>query len=124
MQRGQVDLVMVGADRVTASGDAANKIGTYQKALAAHDNQVPFYVAVPSPTIDWSISDGKSIPIEQRAGDEVRAIGGVRLIDGATAVANPAFDVTPARLISGLITERGVISPTELETIRFDRNAA
>ena len=124
MQRGDVDLVVVGADRVTAGGDAANKIGTYQKALAARDNQVPFYVAVPSPTIDWSISDGKSIPIEERAGDEVREIAGTRLFDASTAVANPAFDVTPARLISGLITECGVVKPADLDTLRFDRNVA
>ncbi|MEP6608571.1 MAG: S-methyl-5-thioribose-1-phosphate isomerase [Burkholderiaceae bacterium] len=118
MQRGDVDVVLVGADRVTASGDAANKIGTYQKALAAFDNNVPFYVAVPSPSIDWSISDGASIPIEQRADDEVRKIGGVQVIDAATAVANPAFDITPSRLITGLITERGVIGPTELGSLR------
>lgn len=124
MQRGDVDLVVVGADRVTAGGDAANKIGTYQKALAARDNQVPFYVAVPSPTIDWSISDGKSIPIEERAADEVREIGGIKLFDALTPVANPAFDVTPERLITGLITERGVVKPAELDTLRFDRNAA
>ena len=118
MQRGDVDLVVVGADRVTAGGDTANKIGTYQKALAARDNLVPFYVAVPSPTIDWAIGDGKSIPIEERAADEVRQIGGTKLIDASTAVANPAFDVTPARLITGLITERGVVKPAELDTLR------
>ena len=120
MQRGQVDIVLVGADRVTANGDAANKIGTYQKALAARDNNVPFYVAAPSPTIDWSMRDGRAIPIEQRAADEVRQIAGVPVLGASTAVANPAFDVTPARLITGLITERGVVSPIELESLRAD----
>ncbi|MGH6610518.1 MAG: S-methyl-5-thioribose-1-phosphate isomerase [Burkholderiaceae bacterium] len=124
MQRGQVDLVIVGADRVTANGDAANKIGTYQKALAARDNDVPFYVAAASPTIDWSLRNGHAIPIEQRAADEVRQIGGTTLIDASTAVANPAFDVTPARLINGLITERGVIKPDALDALRRGQIAA
>ncbi len=118
MQRGQVDLVIVGTDRTTAAGDVANKIGTYLKALAAHDNGVPFYVALPSPTIDWSIRDGlRDIPIEERAGREVTHLAGlaedgevraVRVVAPGSAVANPAFDVTPARLVTGLITERGV----------------
>jgi len=118
MQRGQVDLCLVGSDRTTAAGDVANKIGTYLKALAAADNGVPFYVALPSPTIDWSIDDGlASIPIEERDGAEVAEIAGaladgsiarVRLVPPGSAVANPAFDVTPARLVTGLITERGV----------------
>jgi len=118
MQRGDVDLCIVGTDRTTAAGDVANKIGTYLKALAAHDNGVPFYVAVPSPSIDWSIEDGlASIPIEERAQSEVteiagRGVGGgitqVRLTPGGSPAANPAFDVTPARLVTGLITERGV----------------
>jgi methylthioribose-1-phosphate isomerase len=117
MQRGAVDLVIVGADRVTREGDVCNKIGTYLKALAARDNKIPFYVATPSPTIDWSIRDGLTqIPIEERSGDEVSFVQGLSA-DGeiaqvlvsppGAAVANPAFDVTPARLISGLITERG-----------------
>ena len=118
MQRGDVDLCIVGTDRTTAIGDVANKIGTYLKALAAHDTGVPFYVAVPSPSIDWSIEDGlASIPIEERAQSEVteiagRGVGGgitqVRLTPGGSHAANPAFDVTPARLVTGLITERGV----------------
>ena len=118
MQHGKVDLCITGTDRTTASGDVANKIGTYLKALAAHDNGVPFYVALPSPTIDWSIEDGLAeIPIEERDAAEVTEIAG-RLADGATArvrlvpdgsaAANYAFDVTPARLVTGLITERGV----------------
>ena len=118
MQHGMVDLCIVGTDRTTASGDVANKIGTYLKALAAHDNGVPFYVALPSPTIDWTLDDGvKEIPIEQRDGTEVSLVPG-RLADGTIAsvrvtpetspVANYAFDVTPARLVTALITERGV----------------
>jgi methylthioribose-1-phosphate isomerase len=117
MQRGDVDLCIVGTDRTTAGGDVANKIGTYLKALAAHDNGVPFYVAAPSPSIDWSIEDGRSIPIEERSASEVTEIAGlgvgggvtqVRLTPAGSPAANPAFDVTPARLVTGLITERGV----------------
>jgi methylthioribose-1-phosphate isomerase len=122
MQHGLVDLVIVGTDRVTAKGDVCNKIGTYLKALAARDNNVPFYVALPSPTIDFSISDGLTeIPIEQRGADEVASMTGrtadgrietVTIVPDGSAVANYAFDVTPARLVSGLITERGVIPAT------------
>jgi methylthioribose-1-phosphate isomerase len=118
MQRGLVDLCIVGTDRTTAQGDVANKIGTYLKALAAKDNGVPFYVALPSPTIDWTIADGlKEIPIEERASDEVTRIQGktadgqviwVQLTPDGSPARNDAFDVTPARLVSGLITERGV----------------
>lgn len=118
MQHGQVDMVIVGTDRTTANGDVCNKIGTYLKALAAKDNGVPFYVALPSPTIDWTVHDGvKEIPIEQRNGDEVTfvqgkmtdgTVGRVRISPEGTPAANPAFDVTPARLVTGLITERGV----------------
>ena len=121
MQRGQVDLCIVGTDRVTANGDVANKIGTYLKALAAHDNGVPFFVACPHSTIDWSLADGRAIVIEERAASEVLQMTG-RLPDGRTATidiaaagspaANPAFDVTPARLVTGLITERGVTPAT------------
>jgi methylthioribose-1-phosphate isomerase len=117
MQRGAVDLCFVGTDRTTATGDVANKIGTYLKALAAHDNGVPFYVCLPSPTIDWSLRDGFAIPIEARSADEVSHIAGlddagevtrVRLTPAQSPAANPAFDVTPARLVTGLVTERGV----------------
>lgn len=121
MQHGMVDLAIVGTDRVTANGDVCNKIGTYLKALAAHDNGVPFYVALPSPTIDFSIDDGiKQIPIEQRAAGEVTHITGrtadgrietVRVVPEGSSVANYGFDVTPARLVTGLITERGVLTP-------------
>jgi methylthioribose-1-phosphate isomerase len=118
MQHGKVDLCIVGTDRTTASGDVANKIGTYLKALAAHDNGVPFYVALPSPTIDWSLGDGRrEIPIEERGGWELSHVTGrtaegamatVLIVPEGSAVANYAFDVTPARLVTGLITERGV----------------
>ncbi len=116
MQKGEVDVCIVGTDRTTASGDVANKIGTYLKALAAKDNNVPFYVALPFATIDWSMDDGFAIPIEDRSADEVLAMPG-RLPDGSVVTvdiaapgspaANPAFDVTPARLVTGFITERG-----------------
>ena len=121
MQHGMVDLVIVGTDRVAANGDVCNKIGTYLKALAAHDNGVPFYVALPSPTIDFRIKDGiAEIPIEQREASEVTEMTGrtkdgrietVRLVPEGSAAANYAFDVTPARLVTGLITERGVLKP-------------
>jgi methylthioribose-1-phosphate isomerase len=120
MQHGLVDMVIVGADRVTAQGDVCNKIGTYLKALAAYDNGVPFYVALPSPTIDFSVNDGLAeIPIEQRAADEVATMTGktadgrietVQIVPDGSPVANYAFDVTPARLVTGLITERGVLA--------------
>jgi methylthioribose-1-phosphate isomerase len=120
MQHGLVDLVIVGTDRVTANGDVCNKIGTYLKALAARDNDVPFYVALPSPTIDFKVADGVvEIPIEERSGDEVALMTGrtadgrietVRIAPDGSPVANYGFDVTPARLVTGLITERGVIA--------------
>ena len=120
MQQGEVDLCITGTDRTTATGDVCNKIGTYLKALAAKDNGVPFYVALPGPTIDWQIEDGlREIPIENRGGHEVEYISGamgrgetatVRIVPEFSSAANPAFDVTPARLITALITERGVAS--------------
>ncbi len=118
MQQGEVDVVITGTDRTAANGDVCNKIGTYLKALAAHDNGVPFYVALPSPTIDWTILDGvRDIPIEERDAEEVTHVQGkgpdgatglVQISPDATPARNPAFDVTPARLVTGLITERGV----------------
>jgi methylthioribose-1-phosphate isomerase len=117
MQRGLVDLVLVGSDRTTSTGDVCNKIGTYLKALAAHDNGVPFYVALPASTIDWSLHDGRDIPIEERASAELTHMTGrtaageletVRVVPEASPAANYAFDVTPARLVTGLITERGI----------------
>jgi methylthioribose-1-phosphate isomerase len=119
MQHGLVDIAIVGTDRVTAQGDVCNKIGTYLKALAAKDNGVPFYVALPSPTIDFTVSDGVAeIPIEQRGGEEQSTMTGrtadgrietVRIVPDGSPVANYGFDVTPARLVTGLITERGVL---------------
>ncbi len=121
MQNGMVDLVIVGTDRTTRNGDVVNKIGTYLKALAAHDNGVPFYVALPSSSIDWELERGEDVPIELRASDEVTTIWGeaegevrcVRLTPEGSAAANYAFDVTPARLITGLITEEGIAPATE-----------
>lgn len=121
MQHAQVDLIIVGADRASANGDIANKIGTYLKALAANDNGVPFHAAVPGPTIDWRLNDGSGIPIEERASYEVTHIQGqsedggvtsVRLTPSKSDAVNPAFDVTPARLVTGIITERGVCPAT------------
>jgi methylthioribose-1-phosphate isomerase len=121
MQRGAVDLVIVGSDRTTRTGDVANKIGTYLKALAAHDNNVPFYVALPSTSFDWNIRDASEIPIEERGGEEVKCADG--LMDGEnvevlvapenSAAANYGFDVTPRRLVTALITERGVCKADE-----------
>ena len=121
MQRRLVDLVIVGTDRVAANGDVANKIGTYLKALAAADNGVPFYVALPHSTIDWTLDSGTAIPIEERSADEVLKMPG-RLPDGSVVTVeiaapgspagNPAFDVTPARLVTGFVTERGVCPAT------------
>ena len=132
MQRGLVDMVIVGTDRTTANGDVCNKIGTYLKALAARDNGVPFYVALPSPTIDWTVRDGRDIPIEERSVNEVNFVQGlgddgkiarVRISPEGSPAANPAFDVTPARLVTGLITERGVAkaSPEGLKALFPER---
>ncbi len=121
MQRGLVDMVIVGTDRTTHTGDVCNKIGTYLKALAARDNDVPFYVALPSPTIDWTLDNGHDIPIEGRPEAEVThilgstddTVGTVRVTPEATPAENPAFDVTPARLVTGLITERGICAASK-----------
>jgi methylthioribose-1-phosphate isomerase len=129
MQHKQVDLVLVGADRVTRRGDVCNKIGTYLKALAARDNGIPFYAAVPSPTIDWTIEDGlEEIPIEERGEDEVRRVYGldtegkhsaVTICPPSTPVANPAFDVTPHDLVTGIITEKGIARASERDLLKF-----
>ncbi|MFZ1468217.1 MAG: S-methyl-5-thioribose-1-phosphate isomerase [Paracoccaceae bacterium] len=123
MQHGEVDMVIVGTDRTTANGDVCNKIGTYLKALAARANNVPFYVALPSPTIDWHTHDGlREIPIEERSADEVTHVQGrdpagrivsVRITPDSTPARNPAFDVTPAELVTGLLTERGLCPATQ-----------
>jgi methylthioribose-1-phosphate isomerase len=136
MQHGLVDMVIVGTDRTSAHGDVCNKIGTYLKALAAYDNNIPFYVALPSPTIDWTVQDGvREIPIEEREGEEVTKVWG-KLADGSVAqvqicpdgspAGNPAFDVTPARLVTGLITERGICdaSPEGLAELFPERTVA
>jgi len=121
MQRGDVDVVIVGADRVASNGDVCNKIGTYNKALAARDNNVPFYAAVPSPTIDWTLANGDAIPIETRDTDEVLTVAGrddygqtvrVAIAPHGTRAVNYAFDVTPARLVTGIVTERGITRPS------------
>jgi len=129
MQRGMVDLVLVGADRVTRRGDVCNKIGTYLKAVAARANNVPFYAAVPTPTIDWGIEDAlREIPIEERAEDEVRIVRGldaegrfaeVAIAPRSTRVANPAFDVTPAELVTALVTEKGIVRAAEKDLLGF-----
>ena len=129
MQHGMVDVVIVGSDRTTRTGDVANKIGTYLKALAAKDNNVPFYVALPSSTIDWELRDGlREIPIENRSGDEVKYVSGLsdnnkltRILCGLpeTPAANYAFDVTPARLVSGIITERGIAAANEKSLLQL-----
>jgi methylthioribose-1-phosphate isomerase len=117
MQQGEVDMVLVGSDRVTAAGDVCNKVGTYLKALAARDNEIPFYAAQPISTIDWSVSSAAEVPIEQRSPRELTHISGlsaagkietVRVIPEGSRALNLGFDVTPARLVTGLITERGV----------------
>ncbi|MCK5545399.1 MAG: S-methyl-5-thioribose-1-phosphate isomerase, partial [Desulfobulbaceae bacterium] len=123
MQNGLVDMVIVGTDRTTRTGNVANKIGTYLKAVAARDNRIPFYVALPSSTFDWNIGDNISdIPIEQRSSDEIKYVSGktadgeietVLIAPEETETANYAFDITPSRLITGLITERGVVAAGE-----------
>ena len=132
MRRGDVDVVIVGADRVAANGDVCNKIGTYGKALAATDNAIPFFVALPSPTIDWKLASGDAIPIESRAADEVLHIAGrdhhgaasrVTIATSGTAAVNFAFDVTPARLVTGYITERGIaVGPDALRDMHRSGN--
>ena len=129
MQRGQVDAVFVGSDRTAASGDVCNKIGTYLKALAAHANAIPFYVALPSSTIDWTLEDGVAdIPIEYRDGDEVREMTGrdaegelrtISIFPPETRIANPAFDVTPARYVSALLTEKGIFQANKMDLARL-----
>jgi S-methyl-5-thioribose-1-phosphate isomerase len=119
MQRGDVDICIVGADRIAANGDFANKIGTYEKAVLAKENGIPFYTAAPVSTFDFSLESGADIPIEERSQDEVRVVnGGLVCPEGATA-RNPAFDMTPARYLTGIITERGVFKPGELSRAKL-----
>lgn len=117
MGAGQVDAVLVGADRIAANGDTANKIGTYMLAVLARHHGIPFYVVAPWSTVDPTLPSGDAIPIEQRGADEVRALGGVRWAPAGTAVYNPAFDVTPAALITAIVTDRGVLRPPYREAI-------
>ncbi|MDA2932550.1 S-methyl-5-thioribose-1-phosphate isomerase [Nitrospinae bacterium AH-259-F20] len=111
LQRGAVDIVVVGADRIAANGDVANKIGTYPLALVAREHEVPFYVAAPTSTVDLTVASGAAIPIEERSADEVTTLAGTRLAPEGIGVANPAFDITPAELITAIITERGIVEP-------------
>lgn len=128
MQQGMVDMVLVGTDRTTYTGDVANKIGTYLKALAAKDNNIPFYVALPSSTFDWELDSGGSIPIEQRREEEITTLSGndqtgtrrtISLAPRGTRAINYSFDVTPARLVTGLITERGIVKPDAESILRL-----
>lgn len=127
MQRAEVDVVIVGSDRIARNGDVANKVGTYEKAVVARDNRIPFYVAAPTSTIDWGCASGKDIPIEERGPEEVLSVRGktasgsiveVAIAPPGSRARNPAFDVTPARLVTGIITERGIVSPARLEDLR------
>jgi methylthioribose-1-phosphate isomerase len=134
MQRGLVDVCLVGSDRTTADGDVANKIGTYLKALAARDNGVPFYAALPYSTIDWRLADGVAdVPIEERSAREVTHVSGrtadgrieeVQVVAPGSAAANPAFDVTPARLVTGIVTERGIAAASRDGLAALYRDAA
>jgi methylthioribose-1-phosphate isomerase len=118
MSRGKVDLIVVGADRIAANGDVANKIGTYSLAVLANANAIPFYVAAPLSTIDLSLASGEDIPIEERSSQEVTHVGGISIAPEGVEAAHPAFDVTPARLVSAIITEQGVLRPPYAESLR------
>ena len=115
MKKGMIDLVVVGADRIAANGDAANKIGTYTVAISAKYHNVPFYVAAPASTIDTSIKSGDEIVIEERSHEEVTHINGKRICAEGVNIINPGFDVTPAKLITGIITEKGIFKPEEIK---------
>ena len=117
MSRGQVDLVLVGADRIAANGDVANKIGTYSLAVLAREHDVPFYIVAPTSTIDLSLASGAEIPIEERTATEVLELGGVRIAPDGIEAAHPAFDITPARLVTAIVTERGVLRPPYGESL-------
>ena len=118
MQQGKVDLVLVGADRIAANGDVANKIGTYEKAVVAKENGIPFVVAAPTSTFDFGLRSGRDIPIEERSEDEVLLFDGRRISPEGTRALNPAFDVTPARYVTAFVTERGVLRPRDLSKLR------
>ena len=118
MQKGEIDLVISGADRIAANGDTANKIGTYQLAVLAKENNIPFYVAAPLSTFDLKINSGNEIPIEERDEKEVTQINGKSICASGVKVRNPAFDVTPAKYIAGIVTEKGVLKPDYLSSIK------
>ena len=120
MQQGEVDLMITGTDRTTANGDVANKIGTYLKALAAHDNDVPFYVAAPSTSVDLSTASGAEIPIEERDASEVIQISGTMCAPPGVAVWNPAFDITPAKYVTAIVTEAGVLCPPYRTSLKIN----
>lgn len=120
MARGEVDVVIVGADRIASNGDVANKIGTYEKAVLAKEHNIPFYVAAPVSTFDFSIASGDDIPIEERSAEEVSRVGSEVIVPKGSRVRNPAFDVTPARFITGYITEIGALKPGELDRLRME----
>ena len=124
LHRGEVDLVLVGADRVAANGDTANKIGTYTKAVVARENGVPFYVAAPTSTIDLTLPSGDKIPIEERSPQEILQVAGVPIAPKESPARNPAFDVTPAKYITGIITEVGVLKPSELKRLEAPKKKA
>jgi methylthioribose-1-phosphate isomerase len=124
MRAGEIDLVVVGADRIAANGDTANKIGTYTVAVLAHEHKVPFYVAAPLSTIDLATTDGDAIPIEERDQREVSHLGSSRLTPEGALIRNPAFDITPHRYIAGIITERGIFRPPFIETLKHAFEAA
>jgi translation initiation factor eIF-2B subunit alpha/methylthioribose-1-phosphate isomerase len=118
MKKGDVDIVIVGADRITNNGDVANKIGTYEKAVLAHENKIPFYVAAPISTFDFNLKKGDEIPIEERREEEVLVIRGTRISCESTKAFNPAFDVTPAKYITGIITEEGIFKPRDVKKLK------
>jgi methylthioribose-1-phosphate isomerase len=124
MRAGEIDLVVVGADRIAANGDTANKIGTYTVAVLAHEHGIPFYVAAPLSTIDLSTPDGDHIPIEERDQREVSHLGSSRLTPEGAKIRNPAFDVTPQRYIAGIITEKGIFRPPYADSLRSAFEAA
>lgn len=117
MAQGEVDVVLVGADRIAANGDVANKIGTYPIAVLAREHRVPFYVVAPTSTVDLSVRSGREIPIEQRDASEVEFIGRTRVVPKGVGVLNPAFDITPARLVKAIVTERGVVKPSKIKSL-------
>jgi methylthioribose-1-phosphate isomerase len=118
MRRGEIDFIVVGADRIAANGDFANKVGTYTVAMLAHAHDVPFYVAAPLSTIDLNTPDGEAIPIEQRSAREMTHVGSIQIAPAGASVWNPAFDVTPHGLVSGFITERGIVRPPFAQGLR------